>query len=165
MKNLKFLLVAFMALMFTGCAKYTTDGAVMGLAGNTLNTYAAADLDYKNAKKITASVETKTVLGFIPLVRNGSKLFTSVNRYKGLSKAERQALYRAKVNNDVDIIIEPEFAKESHSFLFGLFKTTKVTVTGWGVNMKGIKEDKNNVTNSVNYFASPMTGFGFPVTF
>lgn len=159
MKNLKFCFVALMALMFTGCAKYTTEGALMGLAGNTINTYVAADLDYKNAKKVTATIESKSIF-CIPLVRNGNKQFSSVNRYKGLTKVERQALYRAKVNNDVDIIMEPEFAKESHSFLFGLFKTQTVTVTGWGVNMKGIKED-TRMRSEVNSFASPVSRFGF----
>ncbi len=52
MKKLKFCFIAFMALMFTGCAKYTTEGALMGLAGNTINTYVAADLDYENARRV-----------------------------------------------------------------------------------------------------------------
>ncbi len=160
MKVLKFCFVAFMALTFTGCAKYTTDGALMGLAGNTINTYVAADLDYKNAKRVSATVENKFLFGFIPLVRNGSKLFSSINRYKGLSKIERQALYRAKINNEVDIIMEPEFAKESHCWLFGLYKTQKVTINGWGVNMKGIKED-TRLRNEVNSFANPISRFGF----
>ncbi|MBQ8270365.1 MAG: hypothetical protein IJZ22_04055 [Bacteroidaceae bacterium] len=159
MKNLKFCLIALVALMFTGCAKYSTDGVLMGMAGNTINTYVAADLDYKNAKRVTATVEDRRIF-FIPLLRNGNKQFVNINRYKGLNKAQRQALYRAKVNNDVDIIMEPEFSTESHSYFFGAFKSRKVTVTGWGVNMKGIKED-TRARSEVNSFANPISRFGF----
>ena len=113
----------------------------MGITNNSINTYVAADLDYKGAKKVSAEVENKILFGVFRLSRNGDKQLTNTNRYKGLSKAQRQALYRAKVNNSVDIIMEPEFTTEKHSWFFGAYKTRKVSVTGWGVNMKGIKED------------------------
>lgn len=115
----------------------------MGIGGNSINTYVAADLDYANAKKVQASVNTATLLGFIQLERNGNKLLKNVNRYKGLTKAERQALYRAKENADVDIILDPEFESEKHSWFFGLYKKTSTKVKGWGVNIKGIKEDQH----------------------
>lgn len=141
-----------MAMAFTSCAHYTVDAPVMAIAGNSINTYVAADLDYKNAKRISADVETKKLFGFINLSRNGDKQLTNTNRYKGLTKPERQALYRAKVNNNVDIIMEPEFTTEKHSWFFGAYKTRKVSVKGWGVNMKGIKEDANGVLNHTGDF-------------
>ena len=157
MKSFKGLLVAGVAaLAFSSCAHYTIDAPVMGIANNSINTYVAADLDYKGAKKISAEVESKKLFGFISLVRNGDKQLTNSNRYKSLSKPERQALYRAKNNNNVDIILEPEFSTEKHSWLFGLYKTSKVSVSGWGVNMKGIKEDVN--PNTAKEF--PQGGFG-----
>ncbi|MDE5561706.1 MAG: hypothetical protein K2J00_07925 [Bacteroidaceae bacterium] len=153
MKNSKGLLVAgVMAMAFTSCAHYTVDGPVMGISSNSINTYVAADLDYKSAKRISADVETKKLFGFINLSRNGDKQLTNTNRYKGLSKPERQALYRAKVNNNVDIIMEPEFTVEKHSWFFGAYKTRKVNVKGWGVNMKGIKEDAHGQTNCTGEF-------------
>ena len=157
MKKFKFFIAAaFVALGFSSCAHYTMDAPVMGIANNSINTYVAADLDYKGAKKISAEVESKKLFGFISLVRNGDKQLTNSNRYKGLSKPERQALYRAKTNNNVDIIMEPEFTTEKHSWFFGLYKTRKVSVTGWGVNMKGIKEDTK--ANTVKEF--PQGGLG-----
>ena len=153
MKNLKSLLVAGVAVLaFSSCAHYTVDSPVMGIASNSINTYVTADLDYKNAKQISADVETKTLFGFISLSRNGDKQLTNTNRYKGLSKPERQALYRAKTNNNVDIILEPEFTVEKHSWFFGAYKTRKVNVKGWGVNMKGIKEDPHGITNDTRNF-------------
>lgn len=159
MKNYKNLLATgILAMSFASCAHYTVDGPVMGISSNSINTYVAADLDYKGAKQVSADVESNTLFGFINLTRNGDKQLTNSNRYKGLSKAERQALYRAKVNNNVDIIMEPEFTVEKHSWFFGAYKTRKVSVKGWGVNMKGIKEDPHGMRNGEGEFNQ--TGLG-----
>lgn len=122
----------------------------MGVQSNSINTYVAADLDYANAKKVSGEIEKKTLFFIIDLKRNGNKQLLNSNRYKGLSKTKRQALYRAKENSNVDIIMEPEFKTETHNYLFGLFRTQKVTVEGWGVNMKGIKEDQKKMNKVVS---------------
>lgn len=119
----------------------------MGLNSGRINTYVEADLDYANAKKVEGAVNTSTLFGFIELKKNGNKLLKSSNRYKGLTKRESQALYRAKESSQVDVILEPEFESEKHSWFFGAYKETSTKVTGWGVNMKGIKEDKHGIVN------------------
>ena len=119
----------------------------MSLGNNSINTYVEADLDYNNAKKVEASVNTSTLFGFIQLERNGNKVLKSTNRYKGLSKREAQALYRAKENANVDIILEPEFETEKHSWCLGIYRTSSTKVKGWGVNIKGIKQDNRGIPN------------------
>lgn len=143
MKTKSILIAASVALAvsFSSCASYTNSGAVMSVSGNSINTYVEADLDYSNAKKVDATVESRKLFGFINLIRNGNKQFVSSNRYKGLKKQERQALYRAKESSGFDIILEPEFTTEKHSWFFGAYRTSTTKVTGWGVNIKGIKED------------------------
>lgn len=138
---IKAICAGLLVLGFTSCASYQKEAALMQINNNNINTYVAADLDYANAKRVQATVNTRTLFGFIQLERNGNKTLKSVNRYKFLSKPEAQALYRAKENADVDIILEPEFEKETHRWFFGLYKTRTTKVKGWGVNMKGIKED------------------------
>lgn len=159
----KFVLLAcagILALGFTSCASYVKEAPIMGYGGNSINTYVAADLDYANAKKVQASVNTSTLFGFIQLERNGNKTLKSVNRYKGFSKSERQALYRAKENADVDIILDPEFETEKHSWFFGAFRTSSTKVKGWGINVKGIKEDTHGNPNIDRDFGgSGMFGF------
>ena len=150
---------AVVALSLSSCASYQKEAIVMGIGGNKINTYVSADLDYAGAKKVSATVNTRTALGFIQLERNGNKLFSSSNYYKGLSKVERQALYRAKENANVDIILDPEFETEKHSWFFGAYKTKTTKVTGWGINIKGIKEDKNGIPNgNVSYPSSGVLG-------
>lgn len=146
MKNFtKIVIAAIVAISFASCASYQKQAPIMGINGNCINTYVAADLDYENAKKVEGRIESKRVFGFINLTRNGNKTLKSSNRYRGLKKVEAQALYRAKELNNVDIILEPEFERESHSWFFGAYRTETVVVKGWGINIKGIKED--NVTN------------------
>ena len=140
---IKAICAGLLVASFTSCASYQKEAAIMSIGGNNINTYVAADLDYANAKKVQATVNTRTLLGFIQLERNGNKTLKSVNRYKWLTKREAQALYRAKENADVDVILEPEFEKETHRWFFGLYKTTSTKVKGWGVNIKGIKEDNH----------------------
>lgn len=154
MKKLSILVASCAMMLMTSCASYQHTAPVMAIGGNNLNTYVEADLDYANAQKVEAEVETKTLLGFIPLVRNGNKTVKSNNRYKGLSKIESQALYRAKVNSGVDMIIEPEFENEKHSWFLGLYKTKKTKVKGWGINVKGIKQDQRMNANGTTSFGA-----------
>lgn len=143
--------MAAVVLSFSSCASYQNDAAIMSLGSNNINTYVTADLDYAGAQKVSATVNTRTLLGFIQLERNGNKQLKSSNRYKGLTKPQRQALYRAKENAKVDIILDPEFEIEKHSWFFGAYKTRSVRVKGWGVNVKGIKDDSRGVPNPVLY--------------
>lgn len=143
-----------MALCFSSCARYTTSAPIMGMT-NGVNTYVEADLDYNNAKRVEGYVETKTLFGFIQLVRNGKRTLTNTTRYRGLSQAEKQALYRAKESGKVDIIVEPEFEKEKHSWFFGAYKTTKTKATGWGLNVRGLKEDQHGNRNVTNDAIAP----------
>lgn len=139
----KMILGAFVAsLLVTSCASYQKTAPVLGVTNNGINTYVEADLDYDHVKKVEGVVETKTLFG-IPLTHNGRKLLKSTNRYKGLDKRESQALYRAKESAGVDLILEPEFEKEKHSYFFGAYKSSYTKVKGWGVNIKGIKKDSH----------------------
>lgn len=147
-KYLSFACVAFAILLLSSCASYTKESALMGIKGNSINTYVAADLDYEGAKKVEGVVDTETFLG-IALVRNGKKLLESTTSYGYLTKAEKQALYRAKESGKVDLILDPVFETEKHSYFFGAYKKRRVKVTGWGVNVKGIKEDKHGRSNGV----------------
>ena len=63
----------------------------------------------------------------------------------GMSYTQDESYYilDAKENSGVDIILEPEFESERHSWFFGAYRTSKTKVKGWGVNVKGIKEDKH----------------------
>ena len=140
-------MLAFGSLLLGSCASYQSTAPLMGVHSNNVNTYVAADLDYANAKKVEATVEKKTVLWFIPLIKNGNKTLKSSNRYTSLSKTESQALYRAKNEAGVDMILDPEFETETHSWFFGIFKKASVKVKGWGINVKGIKEDENHLEN------------------
>lgn len=130
------------------CASYEKQAPIMSLSGTKINTYVAADLDYDGAKKVTGTINKRTLFGFIALERNGNKRLSASNRYKGLKKIEQQALYRAKENADVDMILDPEFESEKHKWFFGAYKKQSVRVTGWGVNVKGIKEDKHGYVNT-----------------
>lgn len=158
MRTVKNLVAASLCTMgFASCAHYTADAPLMGIANNSINTYVKADLDYSGAKKVSANVKSKNLLGILTLTQNGDKLLTNPNRYKSLTMLQRKALYRAKVNNNVDIIMEPEFTTERHSYFFGLYRTTNVMMSGWGVNMKGIKEDSN--PNCISTFNSTILPF------
>ena len=86
-------------------------------------------------KKDYEYIETQTLFGFIPLQHNGHKYLKSSNRYGALNKSESQVLYKLKQNSGADIILDPEFTSERHSWFLGLYKTTKITVDGWAVKV------------------------------
>ena len=121
---------------------------MLAIGANCVNTYIKAELDYQNARPIEAEINIRKFLG-MNLVYNEDKRFVSSNRYKGFGKYESQALYKAIEENDVDIVIEPRFETDTHCWLFGIFKQCNIKVKGWGMNIKGFKEDlyKNDYTD------------------
>ncbi len=141
--------IALAGIMMASCASYEKSGPVMGVQSNNVNTYIAADFDYSNAKRVEGAVKSKTLFGIFQLVKNGKRYYTASNHYRGLSKSEQQALYRAKETGNVDVIMEPNFETESHSYLFGLLRTAKTKVSAWGLNYKGLKEDPHGNINIV----------------
>lgn len=143
------------AVLLSSCASYQKTAPIMSIGGNSINTYVAAELDYKNAKKVEGTVETQTLFGF-NLIRNENKTLKSTNRYKGLNKRESQALYKAKTEANVDIILEPEFETEKHSWFLGIYKTSITKVKGWGINIKRITEDKNYTNDNVPFGSSSL---------
>lgn len=153
-KILSLILVIVGILSLSSCATFTKNAPIYGIGGNNINTYVKANLDLANAKKVEATVEQKYVLWCLPLIFNGNKTLVSSNRYGRLSKVEGLALYRAQQNGNCDIILEPQFTTESHSFFFGIWRTYKTQVTGWGCNIKGLEED-NIVSGAYSHSTSP----------
>ena len=152
MKKSALFIVCCIALFLTSCASYQKEAPVVAIGGNNINTHIAAEFDYKNARPIEASVKSTLFLG-LDLNFNKNNTCVSGNRYKGLSKSESQALYKAIENSDIDIVVEPRFETETHSWFFGIIKTKKVTVKGWGLNITGFKED-NQINDNMPYPAS-----------
>lgn len=141
MRTKKLCLAALTVSLFCSCASYRTSAPLQSISSNEISTYAEADIDYSTAKKVTATIETSSIFG-IPTISNGNKTLKSSNHYRGLSKRESQALYRAKKEYGVDMILDPEFESEKHSYFLGLVKRGKTTVNGWGVKVKGIKDSR-----------------------
>lgn len=139
MKKTNVFIAACAAVLLSSCASYQQTAPIMAIGGNSINTNVAASLDYKNVKRIEGTVETQTLFGF-NLIRNENKTLKNNNRYRGLNKRESQALYKAKTTANVDIVLEPEFVTEKHSWFFGVYKTTKTKVKGWGINIKKFRE-------------------------
>ena len=139
MKKAFYCLTLFGGFLFAGCASYQKTAPLQGINSNTISTYAEADIDYSSAKKVSGTIETNTVFGF-NTIRNGNKTLNSSNHYGRLSKREAQALYRAKESADVDLILDPEFEYEKHSYFLGLIRKSTTKVTGWGVKIKGVKD-------------------------
>lgn len=142
MKKNCYLLLACLAVLLSSCAAYRQTAPVIGYEHNYISTNVSADLDLENAQKVDATIETKTLFGFIALKRNGHKYLKSSTFYRGIGKRESQALYKAKEKSGADIILSPEFASEKHSWFFGAYKTTTTKVSGWAVNVKGLKQTK-----------------------
>lgn len=153
MKKINLFVAVCATVLLSSCASYQKTAPIMGIGGNNINTYVAAELDYENAKRIEGTIETQTLFGF-NLIFNGNKTIKSTNRYKGLNKRESQALYKAKSEANVDIILEPEFETESHSWFLGIYRTSKTKVKGWGINVKSIKEDKRVTNDNVPFGSS-----------
>ena len=141
MKKSYFFGVVMSIVLFSSCASYRETAPILSVNGG-VSTYAEADIDYASAKRVSATIETQHVFG-ISTISNGNKQLKSANRYKSLSKREAQALYKAKKLSGADLILDPEFESEKHSYFFGAYRNSITKLTGRAVKIKGIKEDKH----------------------
>lgn len=134
-KKFFILLGLWTALMSSCASSYNATAPVFGYEGNSIKTNVTAELDMENAKKVFWTIEARTLFGFIELQKSGHQYLKSSNRYGHLTKLESQALYMAKYSNNADIILDPEFTCEKHSWFFGLYTTKTVTLNGWAVKV------------------------------
>ena len=135
-----FLLLGLCVILMSSCAFYEKTSPILGYEDNNIKTNVTADLDVTNAKKVSENIETQTLFGFIQLQHNGHQYLKSSNRYGSLSKSESQVLYKAKQDSGADIILDPQFTSEKHSWFFGMYKTTKTTVDGWAEKVNGLNQ-------------------------
>lgn len=138
-KTFNFAAVAIAVVAFSSCASVRETAPIIGPADKMLDLNVSTTiLDLENAKRVEAEVTKTTTFG-IPSYSDDNKTITSSIRYKGIDKCEGRALYKAKNEAGVDVILEPEFTTEKHKWFFGMFAKKIVTVKGWGVNIKGFK--------------------------
>ena len=142
MKNyLKILTFASIALIMASCGtSHTATAPVMAIGSNNIITNVKADLDYNNIKKIEGEATINRILWIFNYTPKGAAQLQANNKYKGLNKTQSTALYRAKTNAGVDVVLEPEFVTETKSYFLGIFKKTKVKIVGWGANISGFKD-------------------------
>lgn len=140
MKKLTFVSAFALAAMFTGCASYHQTGDVVN-SDIVIKSHVNMVLDLENAKPVSATVKRNTAFGISSTnYRTTLDDGTSAVFGSGMSKLKKRALAKAKIEGNVDVILEPEYTTESHSYFFGLFKKKICTVKGYGVNVKGFKE-------------------------
>lgn len=150
-KLFKLLAIAIVMVMAVSCTSVRSTAPVMAVGSNNIITNVKADLDYAGIKKINGEATTHRVLWIFGHTPGGNKQITANNKYKGLNKAERTALYRAKNAGDVDMVLEPEFDTETKSYFFGIYKKTKVKVKAWGANIKGFQDGTPATNETVDF--------------
>ena len=149
-----FKLFAFVAMLglFASCGtSHTATAPVMAIGSNNIITNVKADLDYDNVKSISGEATTNRILWIFNYTPKGSAKLQANNKYKGLNATQSTALYRAKTDANVDMILEPEFVTQTKSYFFGIFKKTKVKCNGWGVNIKGFHDGTPAQNDRVDY--------------
>ena len=143
----KFLMMLAVVTCLASCTSVRQTSPILAIGGNNITTNVKAVIDYDNVKRVQGSASTTRVLWIFKHTPNGGKKISANNRYRGLGNTENVALFRAKKSADVDLILEPEFETEKHSWFFGAYKKSSTKVKGWGVNIKGIKQDTHGVPN------------------
>lgn len=149
MKNvIKFMAFAAVVLFMASCSSYTKTGVVSPLVGTTVNAESLkADIDF-NQQKITGESKLTYLFGFIKL-SGGNKLYEDGTTksvklpFVGskMSRAKKAAMYDALDGTDYDLVANPQYKNEVHSYLFGLIKNYKSTVNGYGGKIKKIYQE------------------------
>lgn len=141
MKTVNYFLIGIALLAIASCASYTQTAPLVGISTNDIKVNVVADLDMANAKTVAATVTARKLFWIIPLSRNGQKVIRNP-RYGSLSKLEGLALYQAKKDAGVDVILDPEFETERHSWFFGIYKYSRASIRGYGVKIKNYRQVK-----------------------
>lgn len=144
MKTIKYFFLGIVSLLLlSSCATYQQSSQILKSKKNRVTIDVEANLDLQHMKKVSAEVEQKVVFWFIPLIFNRDKALYSSNESQYYNEYERMALYRAKSDANVDIVLLPEFEVEKHSWFLGFYRTYQVKLTGWGTNIKSFEKAKD----------------------
>ena len=151
-KLIKFIACLAIACIATSCGtSHTATAPVMAIGSNNIITNVKADLDYDHVQKIQGEATINRILWIFKQTPKGAAQLQANNKYKGLNATQSTALYRAKTEAGVDVVLEPEFTTQTKSYFLGIFKKTKVTCTGWGVNIKGFQDGTPAENHQVDY--------------
>ncbi len=146
MKNYLFILLcAVTAYALSSCAVYRDTTPIVGYNSYGIKADVTAELDPTSIKDVTITMKRNYILWFIPLQRNKNKILLSSNHYpigrpySSIGELQGMALYKAKVNNNADLILDPQFEIEHHSYFFGFYRKNEVRLNAKTVNVKEIK--------------------------
>ncbi len=139
MKKISLFVVALFAIMLTSCASYQQTGAVEESC-ISMSTDLEMVLDLDNVVPVTATVKTTKNFGFKSSDYKTVLDDGTSSLFGGTSTIKRRALAKAKEAAGVDVILEPQYKIEKHSYFFGLFGSETCTVTGFGAKVKGFKK-------------------------
>ena len=136
MKAKKLLTILGLSFILMSCASYNQTAPVVSYQG-TLTNLVKPILDLSSGRNISGTEATTSIFCFII---GGSKKTLSSDNYRGLTPYESRAMYKALSASGYDMILNPQFYTESHSYFFGVYRTKEVKVTGFGVKIKGYEE-------------------------
>lgn len=141
MKALKILMMAGLVVLATGCKSIRQTGAVMEYGDEPVRTYVKANLDVDNVTPVEGKVNFAWVFGI--RTKGGGGTFTGhklqSNKY---SKAESRVLYDVMSKSGADVILNPKFYEEKHSWCFGLYRTKIIKVKGYAAKIKNFENER-----------------------
>ena len=141
MKTLKIFMMAGLMILAMGCKSVRQTGAVFEYGNEPVRTYVKANLDLENATPVEGKVDFAYFLGI--RTKGGGGTFTGkqLNSHK-YSTAESRVLYNVMSQSGADVILNPKFYEEKHSWCFGLYRTKTIKVKGYATKIKNFENDK-----------------------
>lgn len=146
MKKLKLFAAAGLTLLLmSSCSSTSKSGIIAPMDARMVpSKEIKADLDLDGETQVTGNSTMWYFLGF--RVTGGNKYFENLYEKRSLlggrtSKAQSCAMYDALEKGDYDMIVNPQYINETHSFLFGLIKRYDVLVKGYGAKIKKVYQE------------------------
>ena len=135
MKHFLFSLICVISVLaFSSCASYRTSAPIVGYDSYGIRADVQAELDPASLKDVSVTMKKNYIFWIIPMNFSKDKTLLSANHYPIASNPfsligdlQGKALYKAKINNSADLILNPEFEIERHSWFLGFLRKNSVT--------------------------------------
>lgn len=139
----KIIFGSFLALCVCSCATLSkTANIADGVNSDIIINPITANVDLETASAVSG--ESKSVYFFIFRLKGDNKFVETPDKKSFWGRREEKcrnaAVYNALDLMKYDVLVQPKYTSEIHSYLFGLIKSYKIFVDGYGAKIQNLKQ-------------------------
>ena len=139
------MVLGVMVVLMSSCASTSRTGVIAPMEAEVIPVKEIkADIDLNGNQQVTGNAKQWYVAGI--RVSGGNTYFENLSEKRSMfggrtSKAQASAMYDALQDGGYDMLVNPQYVNNIHSYFFGLVKRYDVTVKDYGAKIKSVHQE------------------------